>query len=131
METRCWTTRPNVHLRGLTPQGVTYNLLHELLDLRVLEYCQRHKLNPMETALPVSFVTDGRHSVFHQLQDGRFCCLENSWPYAHLFDRGLVPIEFFFNMGWGQVDISQVHVKVPGLEEAAIGSLPPRDQKRI
>ena len=67
--------------------------------------------------LPISFTTDTRHSVYFQLQDGRFTLLGNSNPYVHCRDRALVVDEFCYNMGWGSdINLSNIHVPYNGLE---------------
>ena len=113
-----YTSRPEVHLRGLPRQIAEPNFQNETLDVRVAEVLTSCGL-AMDTPrhLWPTIVTDIRASVFRQLSLGRFTMVGNSVPFLHDLDRVHVVWEIVRHFGHGSdVRIEDLHIGFPELE---------------
>ena len=115
-----WTSRHNVFMRGSPAQAGHPNFRDELVNVRWMQYCEHHGLNPETAEPPAMLFTDLRQNIPHQYRDGCAVLLTSSQIYHHLSDRTLTPLELFMNNGWPSSTIlTGLNDLVPGWPSAA------------
>ena len=99
-DSRPWTDRASVIMRGIPRQSEKYSFVDELLNTRWAGWCKRNGISEDTDAIPDQIYADIRQASTRQLVDGRVTLLSRSKIYHFKSERVLESLETMFLHGW-------------------------------
>ena len=121
---RPWTSRGLEGMKGLRPQAKGLNFLHEGLDLRWVQDCDRVGRPHDSLDVPTNLVCDIRQAWHHQCAGPEMVIVTNSVSFHHWSKRTMAPFELVMQQGWPRsvINLSEFEHIPEGFPWSLIGS---------